>query len=88
MVQLTMCYVRTLLSSYIGEGLSELIISKQIEKGLKSLLEALVRMNIITGYGINELINPVTGHIFIDLSLRTAYMIEDIRAFSGLASKG
>ena len=88
MVQLTMCYVRTLLSSFIGEGLSELIISKQLEQGLKALLEALVKMNIITGYAVNELINPVTGHIFLDLSLRTAYMIEDIRAFSGLASKG
>ena len=88
MVQLTMCYVRTLLSSFIGEGLSELIISKQLEQGLQALLESLVKMNIITGYAINELINPVTGHIFLDLSLRTAYMIEDIKAFSGLASKG
>ena len=88
MVQLTMCYIRTLLSSFIGEGLSELIISKQLEQSLKTLLETLVKINIIAGYKINELINPVTGHIFLDLSLRTAYMIEDIKAFSGLASKG
>lgn len=88
MIQLTMCYVRMLLSSFIGESLSKLIISKQLEQSLKSLLETLVTMNIINGYGINELINPVTGHIFLDLSLRTMYMIEDIRSYSGLASKG
>ena len=88
MVQLTMCYVRTLLSSYIGESLSQLITSKQLEKSLKSLLENLVSINIISGYKVNDIINPVTGHIFLDLSLKTAYMIESIRTFSGLASKG
>lgn len=88
MSQLTMCYVRKLLSSFIGEDLNNILVSKSLEQGLKSLLNSLVRLNVITGYGVNELINPVTGHIFLDLSLKTIYMIENVRAYSGLASKG
>lgn len=88
MSQLTMCYVRKLLSSFIGENLNDILISKSLEQGLKSLLNSLVQLKIITGYGVNELINPVTGHIFLDLSLKTMYMIENVRAYSGLASKG
>lgn len=88
MSQLTMCYVRLLLSSFIGEDLNDILISKSLEQGLKSLLNSLVRLKVLTGYGINELINPITGHIFLDLSLKTIYMIENVRAYSGLASKG
>lgn len=88
MSQLTMCYVRKLLSSFIGEDLNDILTSKSLEQGLKSLLNSLVQLNIITGYGINELVNPITGHIFLDMSLRTIYMIENVRAYSGLAAKG
>lgn len=88
MTQLTMCCVRKLLTSFIGYDLNDILISKSLEQGLKSLLNSLVKLKIITGYGINELINPITGHIFLDLTLKTVYMIENVRAYSGLASKG
>lgn len=87
MIQLTMCYVRKLLSSFIGEDISDIVDSKSLAKNLKLLLDSLVSMKIITGYAVNELINPITGHIFLDLSLKTAYMIEEIRSYTGLSSK-
>lgn len=87
MSQLTMCYVKTLLSSYIGENIEEIIKTRSLEQGLIELLNELVNLNIIKGFSINEIINPITGHIFLDMSFKTIYMIEEVNAYSGLASR-
>lgn len=88
MSQLAMSYVRELLSSYIGENITEIIQTKSLEQSLIELLNSLVSLKVIKGFSVNEVINPVTGHIFLDLSFKTLYMIEDVKAYAGLASNG
>lgn len=90
MCQLAMCYIRELLSKYIGRNINQLMKTRAIEKDLTGLLNQLVSRKLLIGYGVNGITNPNTGHVMLDLTFRTAFMVEDIRAYSGLAaiSKG
>lgn len=86
MCQLAMCYVRELLTSYIGKNINMLIKTRELEQSLIALLNKLVTLKVITGFAINSITNPNTGHILLDLSFKTLYMNESIRAYSGLTA--
>lgn len=86
MAQLAMGRVGTLLQSFIGKNVSNLIKTKELEQSLTSLLESLAQVGVIKGFSVNEVVNPLTGHIFLDLSFKTLYMLEDIKAYSGIAA--
>lgn len=85
MCQLTMIRVNKLLSEYIGENINTLVQSKEIYKRLLSLLTSLTTSKILKGFSINSITIPEPGHMMIDLSFRTIYMLESIRAYAGLA---
>lgn len=86
MCQLTMSRVRGVLNTFVGESINELIKTKEIEHSVIELLNKLISQKIISGFGINSITNPNTGHILLDLSFKTAYMLENIRAYSGLTA--
>lgn len=86
MAQLAMGSVRNLLQKFIGKNIINLVKTKELEQSLIDLLEDLSVKGVIKGFSINEVVNPVTGHIFLDLSFKTLYMLEDIKAYSGIAA--
>lgn len=86
MCQLVMTRVNKVLSQYIGENISSLIRTKQIENRLINLLSNLISENIIAGFAINSITVPQMGHLLLDLSFKTIYMTESIRSFAGLAA--
>ncbi len=86
MCQLTMCRVRELLMSYIGENINTLIETREIEQSVINLMNQLVVAKVLTGFGINSISNPNTGHLMLDISFKTQYMLEMIPAYSGLTT--
>lgn len=86
MCQLVMTRVNKVLSQYIGENISSLIRTKQIENRLINLLSNLISENVIAGFAINSITVPQMGHLLLDLSFKTIYMTESIRSFAGLAA--
>lgn len=86
MAQLAMGSVRNLLEKFIGKNVANLVKTKELEQSLINLLENLSLKGVIKGFSVNEVVNPVTGHIFLDLSFKTLYMLEDIKAYSGIAA--
>lgn len=86
MCQLTMCRVRELLMSFIGENINTLINTREIEQSVIVLLNQLMNLKVLSGFGINSITNPNTGHVLLDLSFKTQYMLEKIRAYSGLTT--
>ena len=86
MCQLVMIKVNELLSKYIGEDINYLIKTKQIQSELLDLLEHLISRNILMGFSINSMTIPEKGHLLLDLSFKTVYMTESIRAYAGLAA--
>lgn len=86
MCQLTMCYVNDLLKGFIGKNINTLIQTREIEQKLITLFNSLVAKGILSGFAINSITNPSTGHIMLDMSFKTAYMLENIRAYAGLAN--
>lgn len=86
MCQLAMCYVKELLSTFIGKNINVLMKTKELEQKVISLLNELVSKGVINGFMINSITNPNTGHIMLDLSFKTLYMNEYIKAYSGLAA--
>lgn len=86
MCQLAMCRIRELLSTFIGENINTLIQTREIEQKVITLMNQLVANKVLSGFGINSVTNPNTGHVLLDLSFRTRYMLENIRAYSGLTT--
>jgi hypothetical protein len=81
-----MCRVRELLMSYIGENINTLIETREIEQSVINLMNQLVVAKVLTGFGINSISNPNTGHLMLDISFKTQYMLEMIPAYSGLTT--
>ncbi len=86
MCQLVMVKVNELLSNYIGEDISYLIKTKQIQSKLLDVLNNLISKNVLLGFSINSMTIPEKGHLLLDLSFKTVYMTESIRAYAGLAA--
>lgn len=86
MCQLAMSYTKDLLSTFIGKNINALMKTKELEQKVISLLNELVTKGVISGFMINSITNPNTGHVLLDLSFKTAYMNEYIKAYSGLAA--
>lgn len=85
MCQLVMTRVNKLLSQYIGENINSRIIIKQLEGKLIDLLTKLINDNVLSGFSVNSLTIQKMGHLLLDLSFKTVYMTESIRAYAGLA---
>lgn len=85
MIQLTMCYIKKMLCSYIGENIDALLSSGYLKENLVQLLDELTDKEIISDYIINELSKHKSGELFLDLSLKTIYMLEYVRTYSGLS---
>jgi hypothetical protein len=86
MCQLAMCKIRELLMTFIGENINTLIETREIEQSVINLMNQLVVAKVLSGFGINSITNPNTGHVMLDISFRTQYMLESIRAYSGLTT--
>lgn len=86
MSHLTMRYVREYLTQFIGQDLNTLIKTKELESGLVTLLAKLVDADILEGFSVNEVVNINTGHLFLDMSFKTLFMLEEIKAYSGIAA--
>ncbi|HBH3575231.1 TPA: hypothetical protein ACRR23_000752 [Clostridioides difficile] len=84
-IQLTMCYIKKLMYSYIGENIDALLSSGYLKENLTQLLDELIDKEIISEYIINELFKHKSGELFLDLSLKTIYMLEYVKTYSGLS---
>jgi hypothetical protein len=86
MCQLAMSYLKEVLSLFIGKNINVLMKTKELEQKVISLLNELVNKGVISGFMVNSITNPNTGHVMLDLSFKTLYMNEYIKAYSGLAA--
>ncbi|MGX9755904.1 hypothetical protein ACWYRQ_06490 [Clostridioides difficile] len=85
MIQLIMCYIKKMLYSYIGENIDALLSSGYLKENLIQLLDELRDRELISEYIINELSKRKSGELFLDLSLKTVYMLEYVKTYSGLS---
>lgn len=80
MIQLTVCFVKELMETFIGEDLTSLMDNGIIEEELHSLMEFLKDNRILKDYNIQLLTNDEEGTMTVLLDLQTIYMVEYIKA--------
>ena len=79
MCQITVSGLNRLVDSYLGLHLDELTKHHRIEKEIEYYLEQLKNIGWITAYDSNVDISKTTGEVTIELSIKTAYMVEAIK---------
>lgn len=78
-VQIVVKAIKKSLQDLIGCNIIDVIRLKKIDRILSSLMKELNIRNIIKGYMVEPIKNPINGTVFINITLRTIDMIEDIK---------
>lgn len=79
MCQITVSGLNRLVDSYLGWHLDELTKHHRIEKEMEYYLEQLKNIGWITESSANVEVSKTTGEIVINLTIKTAYMVEAIK---------
>lgn len=88
MIQVIMKNIKYALSKYIGQNIDNLIESGQLNEDMAQVLMTLRAEDLIQNFSALNIVKKDNGHIMMDLSFATKYMIEEIKAYSGLSSIG
>lgn len=82
MIQMCIAYLNQLFQSYIGHNMVILINKKIVDKNIRTILETLVKRNVITKYSFELTPNYNNGTLTVNLKLLTNYMTKSINVQS------
>lgn len=88
MIQVVMKNLRISLSKFIGQNVDDLIKSGEINKEMTRLMNDLNENNFVKDFSALNVMKKDEGHLLVDLTFATKYMVENIKSFSGLCATG